>query len=399
MLDTVIINILFIISPILCYLIYIVYENAIGKKGDNLFFDFAIVSSMYLITKCSVYFNYDVNILKVLLLLCLLKNKKLLSIIVSSYIVLYYGVIVDCNIYLVFLEYFMQLSMFYILLKNKDLKIKLSTFCIIGIICNITIYNYQIIYSIIINICYTILGLTINEVISKGEKIINIYGTVRDIENEKSFRDSLFKITHEIKNPIAVCKGYLDMLDVNNSKQVNKYIPIIKQEIERTLTLMSDYLSLTKLKIEKTDVNMTLLLDDLCSGVEELLIENNIHFIFDVKDQDVYINGDYDRLKQVFVNIIKNSKESIEKNKIGLIKLKMYSKEKKVIITISDNGIGMNKETLKRVGEAFYTTKKGGTGLGVKLSKEIIELHNGTIKYSSKENVGTTVQIKLPIKK
>ena len=71
----------------------------------------------------------------------------------------------------------------------------------------------------------------------------------------------------------------------------------------------------------------------------------------------------------------------------------------KVIITIEDNGKGINKESLKRIGEPFFTTKEKGTGLGVKLSNEIIELHNGSIKYSSKEKIGTTVKITLPLKK
>ena len=208
----------------------------------------------------------------------------------------------------------------------------------------------------------------------------------------------MFKVTHEIKNPIAVCKGYLDMMDTNNIKQVNKYIPIIKQEIERTLTLMSDFLNLTKLSINKSKMDIVLLLDDICSSVDELLIEKNIHFIFDIIEDTIYIEGDYDRLKQVILNIIKNSMESIN-NKIGLIKLSTIIRGNYIVINITDNGCGMNKSTLKQIGNPFFTTKKNGTGLGVKLSNEIIELHDGKIKYISKEGVGTTVKIYLKIKK
>ena len=114
---------------------------------------------------------------------------------------------------------------------------------------------------------------------------------------------------------------------------------------------------------------------------------------------EIYIEGDYDRLKQVLINLIKNSIESIKKDDIGLIKLKINYTFKKVCIILEDNGIGMNKETLKRIGEPFYTTKKNGTGLGVKLSKEIVELHNGKIIYESKLGKGTMVKIFLPIKK
>ena len=188
------------------------------------------------------------------------------------------------------------------------------------------------------------------------------------------------------------------MLDTYNTKQVNKYIPIIKQEIDRTLTLMNDYLNLTKLSINKNVIDISLLLDDVCNCIDALLTGKNIHFMFDIVDDEVFIDGDYDRLKQVFINLIKNSVEAIEKDKIGLIKLQMTVK-KKAIIILEDNGCGMTKETIEKVGDAFYTTKEKGTGLGVKLSTEIIEQHNGSIQYKSKEKEGTTVIIKLPLYK
>ena len=72
---------------------------------------------------------------------------------------------------------------------------------------------------------------------------------------------------------------------------------------------------------------------------------------------------------------------------------------KKVVISLEDNGCGMSKDTIKKIGSAFYTTKEKGTGLGVKLSTEIIEQHDGKIKYKSKENEGTVVTIELPLYK
>lgn len=398
MLDVVVLNILFLLAPIACYLVYIVYENTIGKKANNLFFSLTIISSLYLITKYSIYFNYSSDILKVVLLICLLKGKKILSIIISLYIILYFGFINDNNVYLIFFEYFVQLSTFYILLKNRNYKEKILVFTVISMICEIS-YGYNpFVYILVTNICYSLLALAIVEFINRSEKLINIYGTYRQVEDEKAFRDSLFKVTHEIKNPIAVCKGYLDMINTSDIKQTNKYVSIIKQEIERTLTLMNDFLSLTKLRVEKSELDITLLLDDICSSIESLLIEKDMHFIYDISDQEVYINCDYDRIKQVLMNLIKNSMESIPKNTIGIIKLKMNKNKEKIVITIEDNGIGMDKTTLKRIGEPFFTTKKNGTGLGIKMCKEIIELHNGNIKFFSKVNTGTKVTIELPIK-
>ena len=107
---------------------------------------------------------------------------------------------------------------------------------------------------------------------------------------------------------------------------------------------------------------------------------------------------DYNRIKQVLVNIFKNSIEAKIDNKVMKISLNIKRYTDFVKIIISDNGCGMSKENLNRVDEMFYTTKDKGTGLGVALSKEIIELHGGTIKYSSTLGKGTTATINLPYK-
>ena len=328
----------------------------------------------------------------------MLKKEVILSIVVCVCMIMSIRNVTNINVIYIIIYYVIQNILFFVVLKNKKNETKLISFTAIGILCSLLLTSYSKVYIIISYICYSLISYFLMVLINKSEKIIKIYGTVKDIEDEKTFRETLFKVTHEIKNPIAVCKGYLDMMDTNNIKQVNKYIPIIKQEIERTLTLMSDFLNLTKLSINKSEMDIVLLLDDICSSVDELLIEKNIHFIFDIIEDAIYIEGDYDRLKQVILNIIKNSMESIN-NKIGLIKLSTIIRGNYIVINITDNGCGMNKSTLKQIGNPFFTTKKNGTGLGVKLSNEIIELHDGKIKYISKEGEGTTVKIYLKIKK
>ena len=372
MFDFVLLNSIFILFPILCYLLYIVYENVLDNRCDDIFFNFAIASSLYLITKYSV----TTDVVDILLLICMVKNKKE----ASMMIVLYLGINNNYNTVLVLFEYLIQLSIFFIFLKNINYKYRIIIFTIISILCGISFGYQPLSYIVISNVLYSFLSYVLISMINKIEKIIDVYGTIRKVEYEKNIRESLFNITHEIKNPIAVCKGYLDMLDTNDIKKVNKYIPIINEEINRTLTLMNDFLNLTKLKVKKSVMDISLLLDDISEEIDTLLSETNINFMYDVTEEEVYIEGDYDRLKQVFINIIKNSIESIDKNKIGLIELKMIVK-KDIIITIKDNGVGISKDK--------------GTGLGIKLSTEIIELHDGSIKYSSKENEGTTVKIRL----
>lgn len=395
MLDIVLLNVVFIVVPILIYLLYIVYDNVINDKGKDLFFAFAIFTSIYLISKYSLYFEYTTDIIKILLLICLLKNKIKLSVIVSLFISIYFGYINNYNIGLLLVDYFIQISIF-VIFRKLNIKYKLLIFLIIEICFGLVYSNY--IDVILFNSIYIFSSYILFVLLDKLEKVIDIYGTIKVIEYEKEFRNSLFEVTHEIKNPIAVCKGYLDMLDTGNIKQVNKYIPIVRQEIDRTLTLMNDFLNLTKLKVEKNIIDISLLMDDVCTLIDSLLIGKNISFIVEIIDDEIFVDGDYDRLKQVFINLVKNSIESIDKKSLGIIKLKM-SVKKNIIIIIEDNGKGMNSEQLEKIGSAFYTTKDNGTGLGVKLSMEIIEQHNGIIKYKSKLNEGTKVTIKLPLYK
>ena len=206
----------------------------------------------------------------------------------------------------------------------------------------------------------------------EGEKILKLHMTMKNLEKEKQIQMSLFQITHEIKNPIAVCKGYLDMFDVTNKEHSKKYIPILKEEI---------------------DIN--LLLEEIISSLEPLFKEKKIEVKSNITDDEIYINGDYNRLKQVFINLIKNSVEAMINDRKHILKIDVIEAEEDVKIEVIDNGIGIEKENLKKMKNAFFSTKQNGTGLGVYLSNEIIKAHNGKISYESNLNE-TVALVKIP---
>lgn len=185
------------------------------------------------------------------------------------------------------------------------------------------------------------------------------------------------------------------MINLDNVDKSKKYLNIIKSEIDRSLNVIADFMEYSKIKINKEIIDMELLIEEIYESYTLLLRDNRINLNYQPKYDEVYLWGDYDRLKQVFVNVIKNSIESIDKD--GIINIDMVIKGEKVIITISDNGIGMTKEELKDMKTMFYTTKKNGTGLGVALSNEIILAHNGKMEYESIKNVGTKCIITLPV--
>ena len=234
------------------------------------------------------------------------------------------------------------------------------------------------------------------KLLSKSEDVINLNNSLKELEKEKTLRNSLFKLTHEIKNPIAVCKGYLNMIDLSNRKNSQRYIEVIKGEVERTLVIMDDFLDYTKIKVDKNIMDINYLLEDTLGSMSSLFNSKNILTKFKISDDEVFINGDYNRLKQVLVNVIKNSIESKKEDEKLKLTITTNQEGNNYRITIKDNGIGMDKEELNNIGKAFYTTKVKGTGLGVMLSKEIIELHDGNLIYSSNKNEGTCVDIILP---
>lgn len=223
--------------------------------------------------------------------------------------------------------------------------------------------------------------------------IVLIYRLFNNTTSKNEDSNMLFHLAHEVKNPIAVCKGYLDMLDVNNKEKVEKYIPIIKSEMSRALTIMDEFLSLKRIKLNKELMDITLLIEDVKETTSLVLNDNKINFNVINSNQELIINGDYDKLKQVIMNLLKNSYEAEAKN----IKL-IVEVNKDLIIKIVDDGIGISKQDVNKIGNLFYTTKACGTGIGVSLSKEIINLHNGKLDYESTLNKGTTATIILPIK-
>ena len=186
------------------------------------------------------------------------------------------------------------------------------------------------------------------------------------------------------------------MFDVNNQEHAKKYIPILKEEINRTLLLLEDFLAMNKIKINKEPVDINLLLEDVIKNTKLLFNSYKIKLETDLKDDEIYINGDYNRLVQVFINLLKNSCEAD-----GVTKIKIWTKinNDQIKVYIEDNGVGMDKETLNKIKEPFYTTKARGTGLGVSLSDEIITAHQGVLDYTSKPEKYTRATVILPIEK
>ncbi len=401
--DTIILDVILIIFPVLAVTILKAYYKNIGKLKKDTLIDIASITSLFLLIK---YYNkempYDVLLVNMPIIISILYNRKHTTIVISLILIIF-----NCsmgeNTIITVLEYLFYILIFVVLtIKIKKQETIILTFtCIKGIVMTIEEYyisnnqNIETIIKIIISLTvFYLIGILVINIISKIEETISLNQTLKELEKEKNLKNSLFKITHEVKNPIAVCKGYLSMIDYDNKEKSQKYNEIILSEIDRALDIMDNFSQYTKISIKKDIMDIDYLINDTIDSLMPIFKTKNIKIEYKSVDE-IYINGDYKRLKQVLINILKNSSEAIKTQ--GLIKISIKQNKKTVTIEIKDNGCGISKENLEKIGDLFYSSKQKGCGIGVALSKEIISQHNGELIYKSEENKYTKVIIKLPL--
>ena len=205
-------------------------------------------------------------------------------------------------------------------------------------------------------------------------------------------------VAHEIRNPLTSMKGYAEFLQLDEKDPERmEFLNIILDEIERVNTIVEDFMVLAKPKaVELEEKNVVPVIKNVVSLLEFEARKKNVHLYLDCNQEIIQIECDENRLKQVFLNFIKNGIEAMPNG--GDLHVKTIIHENNVQISIQDSGVGIPKEKLKKLGEPFFTTKKNGNGLGLMVSFKIIESHNGKVFVESEPNKGTTFNILLPAK-
>lgn len=404
--EDVVLNLILVTFPILVYFIYNCYRELKCEKYNHLLLDVSLVTSMYF---CFKYGNVQNNALGLLfcnlpIVVAYLKKQPSVSVLLSLIVVVYSYFVFHIHIEILMLKF---VSYFIIYSLSQKKKMNDNTFIMITLLIQGFFLSFEYFYTFrgsnlftlieifLVMLLFYILPFMLLYLFRLADQITSLHLSVSELEKEKQIRNSLFKITHEVKNPIAVCKGYLDMLDIHNMDQLERYIPIVKQEIGRSLDIMNDFMEFSKIKIDKDIIDINLLLEDIEEELKLLIYGKNIDFRCKLIDEEIFVEGDYNRLKQVFINVVKNSLEAIEGK--GSIDIFTHILKEHYYIEITDSGCGMDEETLERVKEMFFTTKAKGSGLGVSLSNEIIKAHNGSMHYASRIGKGTKVVVKLPI--
>ncbi len=398
-----VINGIVVVFPILVYTFFIVYEENMKLEKSNIMLKISLFISMYLALYFKKYvgLNYQISCLILPIILSYLYNEGKVALILSTLLCLHSCFSLNYNIYTSII-FFLLLYLAYKKYSKSNMSSKFLinssiVLMLIYFVANLIIsYNDIVMLDEIISlIMYSLIIYAINYGINESKNIISLHMNLKEFEKEKNIKLNLFKITHEIKNPLTVINGYLSMFDVTDIEKSKRYISILKNEVNRTLNLLSDFMEFTKIKVVKKECNF----NDLISDVKEVLIpffvKKNVSYSFCVQN-NIIVNMDYNRIKQVIINVIKNAVEACRESN-GMVTTTAFTEEDYLIIVVKDNGIGMDKFVLDNILVPFYTTKDNGTGLGVSLSKEILEAHGGTINYDSVKEKYTTCKITIPL--
>ncbi|WP_209122261.1 ATP-binding protein [Alkalihalobacillus sp. BA299] len=202
-------------------------------------------------------------------------------------------------------------------------------------------------------------------------------------------------VAHEIRNPLTSLKGFVRLIQENKGDN-NFYLNIMDNELERINIIVNELLLIAKPQKESFTknniVNLIRSVIDLMSSEAKM---TGITIEVKAAEQIPLIDCEAYHLKQVFINIIKNA---IEASKVGTsIHVNIFQEQDMVCIEVIDEGCGIEKERLQKIGEPFFTMKEKGTGLGMTVSFKIIQNHNGSLQIDSEVGQGTTVSVRLPI--
>lgn len=210
-------------------------------------------------------------------------------------------------------------------------------------------------------------------------------------------------LIHEIKNPLSTIQLNLQLMREDlqgvESAQVQRVvrrIGTLEREVQRLSQLLDSFRELTRLgEMKRQACNINRLVRELVEFVQADLRQQKVEVLAWYDEQVPELMVDSERLKQAFLNVIINSKQAMPNG--GQLMVRTSRESNHVIVEITDTGEGIPSERLERIFDAFYSTKKGGMGLGLPMVRRIVEGHGGSVSVQSEPGKGTQVRIALPI--
>jgi signal transduction histidine kinase len=223
---------------------------------------------------------------------------------------------------------------------------------------------------------------------------------------EGNRRQFITDVTHELRTPLTSIRGIIEGLKndfVTEPAEQKRYYAIIEKETFRLIRLINELLDLERIgsgniTLKYGEYSLHELLGVACESLEVLLEEKNLRLLIDCPETILFY-GDYDRIMQIVINLVKNSIQFIE---YGTIRLIGTSTDAYTVIEIIDTGKGMSASELPHIWDRFYKTdpsrskERSETGLGLSIVKQLVEVHRGEIAVTSESGIGTTFTIRLP---
>ncbi|MBN1211832.1 MAG: GAF domain-containing protein [candidate division Zixibacteria bacterium] len=206
------------------------------------------------------------------------------------------------------------------------------------------------------------------------------------------------KVAHEVNNPLGIIKNYILLVEraCRDNKETEEFVGIIGEEIDRIARIVKQLLDFHRPEgVTFQKVNVIQVINDVVTLMERQLASHNIELVKEFDDSRPYILGAPESLKQVFLNLIINSRDVLEKG--GTITIEVTPTDKELRINFKDTGPGIHPDYIPRIFEPFFTTKElgKGTGLGLSVCYGIIKNHKGSITFKNL-NPGSCFDIRFP---
>jgi PAS domain S-box-containing protein len=245
--------------------------------------------------------------------------------------------------------------------------------------------------------------------IVQNEQVVQIVFTGREIGDRKKAEEMMMKterlsvagqlaagIAHELRNPLTAVRGFIQLLEPK-APDSGEYFRIIYSELNRIQSIMQEFLMLTRpTELNVNRVNLIVVLEDVIHLIQPQAMLSNVEIQFDRAVTSMMAECDENRMKQVFINLIKNAIEAMPNG--GRITVSVSALQDGFVrIRIADTGSGIPPSVIEKLGEPFYTTKDKGTGLGLAICNKIVQEHRGWLEIHSTEGEGTIIDVILPI--
>ena len=251
-------------------------------------------------------------------------------------------------------------------------------------------------------------------VFNSKKEMIGSVGIVRDITKEKKLEKELREnenlaligqvvssIAHSLANPLNIISGNTEYLLMNKEKSDKDFegLKAIMEETNSISHLIKSILDFSRpIRLQKEELDLSLLIDQILEKIKFSFDGKKIEIRKNIIGDSFVILGDHFELKDALTNLVINSIQSIKKEP-GIINVLLKNNMNNIVLTISDNGIGIKPDDLLNIFTPFYSTKEygKGTGLGLAITNKIISEHKGEIKVQSEVNIGTTFTISFPV--